>query len=105
MFPAILFEELKKYNKTILEKTKRTKNELYMILELLEDRLVLVSEYDYAQYLDEAFVMCPDPDDAAYFALALKYNIPIWSNDKRLKSQDKIIIINTEEMIKYYWRN
>jgi len=42
----------------------------------------------------------PDPDDMAYFALALKLNCAIWSNDKKLKEQDKVKVYNTHELSK-----
>lgn len=43
--------------------------------------------------------ICPDPDDSEYFALAMKLRCTIWSNDKRLKQQEKVNIINTTELI------
>ena len=42
----------------------------------------------------------PDLDDMVYFALALKLNCPIWSNDKKLKQQNKIKIYHTHELNK-----
>ena len=41
----------------------------------------------------------PDPNDAEYFALALKLGCGIWSNDKKLKEQDKIKIYSTSDLI------
>lgn len=38
--------------------------------------------------------------DSEYFALALKLNCAIWSNDKRLKQQDKIKVYSTEDLVK-----
>ena len=51
-------------------------------------------------YVEEAEKLTPDPDDMAYFALALKLNCAIWSNDKKLKDQNKIKIYNTHELSK-----
>jgi len=39
-------------------------------------------------------------DDIEYLALALKLNCPIWSEDKRLKKQTLVKIINTTELIR-----
>ena len=36
----------------------------------------------------------------AYFALALKLNCAIWSNDKKLKEQNKIQVCSTHELSK-----
>ena len=35
-----------------------------------------------------------------YFALALKLNCGIWSNDKKLKNQDKVKVYSTEDLLK-----
>jgi len=43
----------------------------------------------------------PDPKDAQYLALAMKYGIPIWSNDKRLKRQSIVKVFSTEELIRF----
>ena len=42
------------------------------------------SESDYGSHLDEArrHLARRDPDDIALAALALKLNVPVWSNDK-----------------------
>ena len=38
-------------------------------------------------------------DDIDFLALALKLKCLLWSNDKLLKEQSKVKVINTEEMI------
>lgn len=50
---------------------------------------------------DEMLKACkisPDLDDAVYFALAIKLNCPIWSNDKRLKQQNIVKVYSTHEL-------
>jgi len=39
-------------------------------------------------------------DENEYLALELKLNCPIWSEDKRLKKQTLVKIINTIELIR-----
>lgn len=51
------------------------------------------------EYYQESSDTSPDPDDKMYFALALKLNIPIWSNDKELKKQKRVKVYTTEELI------
>jgi len=36
--------------------------------------------------------------DIPYFALALKLNCPIWSNEPEFKEQSKIKIFNTQDL-------
>ena len=52
---------------------------------------------EYVDFLSEAKNISPDPKDVPYFALALKFNCPIWTNDKLLKTQKKVKIISTHE--------
>lgn len=45
-------------------------------------------------------MICPDPDDVAYVALALKLKCFIWSNDRTLKKELKLIkVFNSEEIL------
>ena len=54
---------------------------------------------EYKEFKDKADSISPDPNDTQYFALALKLNCPIWSNDKKLKEQSEIKVLNTSELI------
>jgi len=49
--------------------------------------------------LKEAKSISPDPDDSDFFALALKLNCPIWSEEKKLKKQLEVKVVNTSELI------
>lgn len=53
-----------------------------------------------SNWLKEGAKISPDPDDSEYFALALKLNCPIWSEEKLLKKQDKVKVLNTGELWK-----
>ncbi len=68
-----------------MRKTERTAEEFLRLVELLKRRIVIVPLEELVPYVDEAEKLSPDPDDMAYFALALKRNCAIWSNDKKLK--------------------
>lgn len=42
-----------------------------------------------------------DPDDAIFIACALAYpNSILWSDDKKLKKQKTVTVLNTKEIIK-----
>jgi predicted nucleic acid-binding protein len=55
---------------------------------------------EFSKQTKKAKEICPDPDDTEYFALALQLNCPLWSNDKKLKNQQEIRVINTIELLK-----
>ena len=48
----------------------------------------------------EAERISPDKHDSAYFALALELGCPIWSNDRRLKTQREVEVLDTAEVIR-----
>ncbi|MFA6022840.1 MAG: PIN domain-containing protein [Candidatus Pacearchaeota archaeon] len=87
-------EELE--NKTGV-KTEILKEKIKELLRL--SNIKLISEKNYINSIKQAEKISPDIGDIPYFAIALKFNIPIWSNDKLLKSQDKVKIYSTEELI------
>ncbi|MBI3032182.1 PIN domain-containing protein [Candidatus Woesearchaeota archaeon] len=93
-----IFTEFEDHKEEILEKTERTTEEFFNILNILKRRITLIPLEELTQYIKEAQELTPDPDDMVYFALALKLNCPIWSNDKKLKQQNKIIIYHTHEL-------
>ncbi|MBI5065874.1 PIN domain-containing protein [Candidatus Woesearchaeota archaeon] len=100
--PEFLFEEFNKYREVILEKTKRDKKEFDNLLTILKKKIETISNEETEDFINLARKLSPDPKDADYFALALKLNCQIWSNDKKLKDQKRIQIISTEELIKLF---
>lgn len=96
--PEFVLDELEKHRELILKKTSRTVEEFISIINAFEELITLFPCEAYAQFLEEARELCPDPDDVMYFALALYLRCGIWSNDKALKNQNKITIYTTEEV-------
>ena len=96
--PEFIQEEIKKHKVEITQKTKLSEQEIDLALSILFSRIKIIPSQE--TNLIQAEKISPDPDDSEYFALAIKLKCPIWSNDKRLKQQDKIKIINTTELIK-----
>ncbi len=100
--PEFLFEEFEKYRALILEKTKRSKTEFRDLLTILKKKIKIVANEETERFIDLARKISPDPKDSDYFALALKLNCLIWSNDKKIKDQNKIQIISTQDLIKLF---
>ena len=96
--PEYIFIELEKHKEEILKKTERTEEEFFRLIEIIKRRIVIVPLEELVPYVEEAEKLTPDPDDMAYFALALKLNCTIWSNDKKLKKQNKTEVYNTHEL-------
>ena len=97
--PEYIFTEIEKHKEEILSKTERTAVDFYNLLEILKRRIIFVPFEELIEYVEDAEKITPDPDDMAYFALALRLNCGIWSNDKQLKEgQSKIKVYNTEDV-------
>jgi len=98
--PEYIFIEFEKHQEEILQKSERTKEDFFHLLEILKRRIVLVPLEELAPYVSEAENLTPDSKDMAYFALALKLNCSIWSNDKALKEQNKVLVYHTHELVR-----
>lgn len=98
--PEYVFIELEKHKEEILEKTERTSEEFYRLIEVLKRRLIIVPLEELTKYIEKAEQISPDRGDIAYFALALKLNCSIWSNEKKLKQQDEIKVYHTHELVR-----
>lgn|SRR3989344_2442654 len=98
--PEFLLEEFYKHKQEILNKTKRTEQDFEEIFNILKQIITIIPKEEFIERFEDAFKISPDKNDSYYFALALKFNIGIWSNDNDLKKQNKVKIYTTFE-IKY----
>lgn len=99
--PEFLFSEISKHKKELMEKTERSEEELNEILDILEHKMTIIPLEEFESFLNKAKEISPDPNDVPYFALALKLNISIWSNDKKLKEQKRIKVYSTKDILRY----
>jgi len=98
--PKFLLEEIKKHKAEILKKSGLEDNQLSIVIELVSSKIDFVPKQDFKVFIGEAKRVSPDPNDAEYFALALKLNCSIWSNDKKLKNQDEVKVYSTGDLLK-----
>ncbi len=66
----------------------------------MTSRIEFIAKNEFQRFIPEAEKITPDPNDTEYFALALKMNCSVWSNDKNLKKQDTVRVYNTAEVLK-----
>jgi len=98
--PEFIVEEIQKYENFLLKKTSRTKEGFIQIIHILKEIITVIPKEEYSNFIEEAEKFSPDEKDAIYLALALKLKCAIWSNDKKLKQQDRIKIFSTEDLVK-----
>jgi len=99
--PEFLFTEIIKYEKLILKKTGMEKENLELLLLLLQSHISVIPFNIFSDFMKAAENEMEkiDMKDAPFVALALKLKIPIWSNDVHFKKQEKVESFNTAEII------
>jgi predicted nucleic acid-binding protein len=99
--PEFLYDEFFKYKNLIKQKTGATDEEIELLSKIFKRRMIVVPKEEIEEYISFAEKISPDIKDIPYVALALKLEIPIWSNDKDLKfKQDRIKVLTTREILK-----
>ena len=98
--PEFIFEELEKHRDMLVAKSRRTSEEFDTFISIMAGRIKIVSADEFSSFMNKAKSVCPDPNDVQYFALALKLDCAIWSNEKLLKKQSKIKVFSTSDLIK-----
>ena len=93
------FKEFEKHAKEIKKKSGKAEKDFNQLMGIIKTKIILAPLEELLPYLDEAEEICPDPDDVAYFALALKLKCGLWSNDKKLKNQNVIKVYSTEDLV------
>lgn len=97
--PEYVFEEIEKHLKEVTRKSGLSRREISLALKLIEARIQIIPKEEFRRNLAAARRISPDSGDTPYIALALMQGTLIWSNDKRLRKQDKVKILSTKELI------
>jgi len=100
--PEYLLEELRRYSTVIMRKAHLTHEDFERILALLRKYVTFIDYESYADFIDVAIKITPDPKDVDFVALALKLNAILWSNDKELRTVPVLEVLNTREIIEMF---
>ncbi len=98
--PEFLLVEIEKNTAEILKRSKLSAEEFGEVLEFLREEITFLQHSEFSDSISKAREISPDHKDVQYFALALKLNCPIFSNDEALKNQSKVEIFSTEDLLK-----
>jgi len=102
LFPEYIFFELQNHKNELLEKSQMNKKDFNKLLEIILMKVKVIPASKLIPYKVEAHEIIKDIDinDIEFIACALAYqNSIIWSDDKALKKQSTIKILNTKEII------
>ncbi len=99
--PPTLITEVSKYKAYLARKAGITKEKLSGLFdEILSSADIQVSDKKHlVRCMKKAKNISPDPNDSPYFAVALEKRCNIWSNDRRLKEQNVVEVLNTAELL------
>lgn len=103
LFPQYIFEETERHIGELLRKSSLSKREFNALLAILLKNVVVVQNDALLPFRSKALEIVKniDKDDVLFFACALAYpESIIWSNDKKLKTQKAIRVLNTNEIAK-----
>ncbi len=100
--PDYLASEIIEHKKELLAKSKLPEEKFMVALSIILSCIIVIPKEEYQKFKKEAVSLSPDFDDWPFFALCLKFRIPLWSNDKKLKEQNRVEVFNTSEILKDY---
>ena len=102
LFPSFIFEEMHKHINELMQKSAMSIEEFNQLLKLILTKVKVVQAEMLYPHRDKALEIVKeiDTNDVLFIACALAYpKSVIWSNDKKLKKQNKIKVLNTAEII------
>ena len=98
--PYFAIDEIKKHELSVRKRFSLSERQFSLILRFLQYVITFVPMSEYEEFVPEAERISPDPNDIDFLALALKLQSPLWSQDKALKSQLKVEVLSTAELVK-----
>lgn len=107
--PEIVVDEIEKYESLIkdkLDSREREEEYDYLLSELFHP-IVIVSPSVYEEKVKEAHKVMKsiDEKDTEFLALALTYDIPVWSDDGDFQEQNEVEVYTTEQIVEEIFSN
>lgn len=101
--PEFFIIELEKHKKEFFNRSKLSKEEFDETLKFILEQITFIPKADFSESLPQAKkLLDEDLKDVQYVALALKFNCPIFSGDKKLKNSletSSIKVLSPKEML------
>lgn len=97
--PEYSLEELKEHKEEIKKKVRISESDFERVLDELHYYVNFISFESYSSFLKRVNGV-PDRNDLDFLALALKLDVPVWTNDKHFKEQSLVKVYTTVELVK-----
>ena len=95
--------ELKKNRQDVFKYANFNSKQFEIELSHLITFIKLIPEYECKNFEPEAKKISPHDKDIPVFALALKLECPIWSNEPGFKEQSRVKVFSTRDMIELFF--
>ncbi len=103
IMPEVVLDAVRRYKHELVPKSKLSEDEFEEILRLLLNCLRIIPNEQILLYRNEAWELVKNhsPEDVMFLACTLAFEGSIlWPDDKKLKRQNKVIVLNTSEILK-----
>ncbi len=83
----------------IRKKTKLTHDEFNLLLSLIFEKITIIPEEEYEDFLDVAKTLIDDIDDVPFFALTRAIKVDgNWTDDTHFQTKKQFTIFRTKEL-------
>lgn len=102
--PAIVHDEISKYENLIVEKSGMGRSRVQQFIELLFQYIETVPAETYYHHIEpaETAIGETDADDVLYVACALGCEAGVWSDDSDFDQQDLVPVFTTNEVLESF---
>jgi len=97
--PEFIVEELVKYILEIQNRSGLSESNLLLLIDDVLRQIRIVPDKDLQPFLPAAASLIKDSKDWLYLACALSEDTILWSNDKGFKTQNRVKVLATKELI------
>ena len=99
--PSFIKSEIYKYEKKIIGLTDSNKEDFELLLDLIFERIKIIPERKYAEYINKISEETKDKKDLPYFAVCLLLKADgIWTHDVHFQEQNRFRIFTNINMLK-----
>lgn len=95
--PEFILSEINKKIDKISKETNLSQDELQEVISFINKQVEFIPYSEFIDKLPEAIKI--NYKDSPYLALALKFNCPIFSGDKKLKGQNRVKVYSPRELL------
>jgi len=95
-----MFFEIGRNLDEIVKRSKLSRGELARIFAFIKKEIEFIPFKEFNEYADRSLAIAPHKKDVHYFALALKFDCGLWSNEVAFRRQTNVKIFSDDELMR-----